>query len=258
MKLIFKLKLIKVISCMLLVFILVFSFASCIPGVNVKVDKDGNLKIKGEDGDIEIGKTKWDTSKMFGLDGPKANLESCVSADGGVIYSFSGMKEKDAEAYINKIKEAGFTYNTVILNDLSFSGTNKDGKTISFMYNENDGTGTVVAAQGEKPSEKDNHDEAVIGGGGKKWYSDKMGGLPDPGVAVTSYWSIGSDTSYILERIKDHLKYVEKIKSCGFTIDPSEIDIDELYTYSALNSNGDRVTFSSSRESATISFVKYE
>lgn len=255
-------KLMKVILCIMLVIGLTFSFAGCslkaITGGMVDVDKDGNVKIQGEDGEIEIGKAKWEGSKMYSLDQPKAKLESYVSADGTTMYSFSEMKGNDAEAYINKIKEAGFTYSTLVMDDYSFTGTNKEGQTISFTYDKGSGSGTIIAGQGEKPSDDDNGEGAVIGGSNKQWDSNNMGGLPDPGAAIATYWSVDGDTSYTFEKIDNHLEYVEKIKACGYTVDSSVMEVNDTYIYSASNENGDRVTFSSSSEGGTITFEKYK
>lgn len=249
-------KLMKVIFCMLLVFCLAFSLTGCSSGDKIDVDKDGNVKIKDEGGDIEIGNTKWDASKMYSLDAPKAKLESYVSSDGVTMYSFLELKEKDAEEYINKIKKAGFTYNTFVIDDYSFTGTNKEGQTVSFSYDKTTGEGMIVTGQGDKPSEDDDGSEAVIGGSDKQWHSDKMGGLPDPGVTIESYWSVDGDTSYTFEKIKNHLEYVEKIKLCGFKVDPSVVEIDDIYIYTASNDKGDKVTFSSSSDSGSIIFEK--
>lgn len=249
-------KLLKVILCMFLVICLVFSLTGCSLSGIIDVDKDGNVKIKGEDGDIEIGKATWNTSKMYGLDAPKAKLDSYASSDGATMYIFSEMEEKDAAEYINKIKGAGFTYNTLVLDDYSFTGTNKQGQTVSFSFDKATGGGSIVTGQGDKPSEGDNGNGAVIGGSNKQWYSDKMGGLPNPGSVIITYWSVGGDTSYSFEKINNHLEYVEKIKSCGFSIDPSVVEVDDTYIYSAENSNGDRVTFSSSSNTGTITFEK--
>lgn len=248
----------KIILCILLVVGLTFSLAGCFGGSGIDIDKDGNVKIKGEDGDVEIGKAKWDKSKMHGFSAPKAKLESYVSADGSTMYSFSKMKEKDAEAFINEIKESGFTYSTFEIDDLSFTGTNKDGKTISFTYDKETQGGTVVASQGSKPADDDDGNGAVIGGNNKEWNSDKMGGLPAPGATIVSYWSADGDTSYTFEKIDNHLEYVEKIKSFGFTVEPSDIETNDTYIYSASNENGDRITFSASSDAGNITFEKHE
>lgn len=251
-------KLMRVIFCMLLALGLTFSLVGCSFGGSIDIDKDGNVKIKGEDGNVEIGKSTWNGAKMYGLDAPKAKIESYVSSDGTTIYVFSEMKEKDAEAYINKIKEAGFTYSTFIIDDYSFTGTDKEGQTISFTYDKATGGGTIVAGQGSKPSEDDDGNGAVIGGSNEKWQSDKMGGLPNPGATIVTYWSVDGDTTYTFEKIEDHLEYIEKIKSCGFTVDSSVVEFDDTYIYSASNDNGDSVTFSSSSDAGTLTFEKNE
>ncbi len=123
-------KAIKVAFCMLLVLSLAFSMAGCFSGVKPKVDKDGNVIIKDKDSegnDVVIGGKKWDKSEMHGLDAPKAKLETSLTSDDGTIYGFSGLKEKDAKDYIEKLKAAGFTYNSVTFEDFTYFGTNKDG-----------------------------------------------------------------------------------------------------------------------------------
>lgn len=249
-------KLVKIVLSILLVIGLTFSLCSCFNFGDVKVDKDGNVKIKGVDGEIDLGKAKWDSSKMFGLNSPKATLDSFVSSDGTTIYSFSQMKEKDAEEYINKIKESGFSYNTVLTGDYSFTGTNVDGKTISFSYDATSQGGAITAGLGTKPSEDDKGEEAIIGGTNKKWESEKVGGLPNPGVEVLTYWSVDGDASYTLAKIDDHLGYVEKIKASGFTVDSSVSEINYTYIYTAENESGDRISFSASPDASTITFEK--
>lgn len=249
-------KLIRKLLCLLLVFGLVFSLAGCNLGGVGKVDKDGNLVIKGDDGDIVMGKAKWDKSKMFGLEAPNAKLESYYSADGNTMYAFSGMKEKDAEAYINKIKQSNYTYSVFIIDDYSYTGTNKDGQTVSFSYDKDSKEGSVMTVQGEKPSENDEGGETILGGDNAKWDSTKMGGLPDPSWTIISYWSSDGYTSYMFEKVDNYMSYVEKIKSKGFTVSPSDVAFEGGYMYSAANSNGNKITFSISEGVASITFEK--
>ncbi|MDD2418108.1 MAG: hypothetical protein PHR24_04345 [Oscillospiraceae bacterium] len=241
---------------MLLVIGLTFSLVGCTLGGNIKIGKDGNVKIKGEDGDLEIGKAKWDKSKMFGLDAPKAKLESSMITGDSSVYVFSEMKEKDAEAYTKKIKDSGFTYNTLEMQDFSYTGTNKEGQTISFIYSKDNGGGTLSASQGEKPSEEEEGNHAVIDGTNREWESDKIGGLPDPGKPVTNFWAVDNSACYTFEKMDDYLEYVEEIKSCGFTVDPTVLEINGSYNYSAANQNGDKISFYASDEMSTLTFEK--
>ncbi len=246
----------KLIISILLVISLILTLSACVP--RVKVDTGGNLNIQSEDGDIKIGKAKWDGKKMYGLDAPKAELDSYVGTDEIDMYTFSGMKEKDAEAYIDKIKEAGFTYNSVIYEDSNYTGTNKDGIVFSFIYDKESGAGTVAVSQGEKPSEDDNNGDAIIGGTDMKWDSNNVGGLPDPGTQITSYFSVDGVISYSFEGLSDPQEYAEKIKACGFTDEVNEAEVDDTYIFSAVNSNGDMISFTSSSESGMITFERNE
>ena len=256
---VFELKGMKVFLCMLLVLVLTFSLAGCFSGGPVKVDKDGNIIVKDKDNDgndVAIGEKKWDKSKMHGLDAPKAKLETSVVSEDGVMYGFSGMKEKDAKEYFEALKASGFTYNSVTLEDYTFNGTNKDGKTISFSYDKENGSGSIMATKGEPPSDEDDGNGAVVGGTDKKWDSGKMGGLPDPGTKVSMYWTDGNITNYTLEAIPSFTNYVEKIKACGFTEDIEETDMGGIYIFTASNSAGDKVTFSAMDDVSTIAFEK--
>lgn len=245
---------IKLVICILLILGLALTFTACFGGV-IDVDKDGNVKIKGEDGEIEIGSAKWDSSKVFGLDAPKAELEGYISTEGGVIYTYSGMDEDDVTDYINKIKAAGFTYNMIIMDDYMYTGTNSEGQTISFSYDAQSKEGTISATQGDKPEEGDEGKETVYGGSNVEWHSDRMGGLPDPGVEIESYWSADGDTSYTLKKMDDYLEYVDEIKACGFTIDPETTEYNETYYYIASNDNGDKISFTVSADSVYMSFI---
>lgn len=240
------------------------SLASCSPGDilkgitggNVDVDKDGNINIIGEEGEVQIGKAKWEASKMHGLSAPKAKLDTYVSTEEGSVYSFSDMKESDAEAYVEKIKQAGFTFDSVTLGDYSFTGTNADGLIISFIYDKESGAGSVISGIGDPPSGESDGEGAVIGGTDTTWDSEKVGGLPDPGVAIISYTSVGGDINYALEVLDSPADYVEEIKACGFTVDVYVAETNDLYLFTAQNSDGDRISFSASDTGATISFEK--
>ncbi len=252
-------KLTKVVSCMLLVFILTFSLVGCFSGGKVNVDKDGNVIIKDKDddgGEIVIGGKKWDKSKMHGLSAPKAKLETSMISEDGAMYGYVEMKEKDAKEYIEALKAAGFVYNSITLEDYIFNGTSKDGKMISFSYDKANGTGSIMATKGEPPSDEDKESGAVVGSSDAKWDSQKMGGLPDPGVKVSMYWTDENITNYTLEVIPSYTDYVKKIKACGFTDEIEETNFEGIYIFTASNSAGDKVTFFSTTDVSTIAFEK--
>ena len=210
----------KIILFILLSIVLALLVTSCF--------WDGSIKLGDKDGEIQIGKTKWDKKEMFGLDAPKAKLTSSVSTEEGVMYIFSEMKEKDAEAYIEMLQEKGFTFNKLVFEEYSYTGTNKDGETISFWYDKESGDGTITASKGEKPTGNED------------------------GTKVVNYWAINKQTAYTLEPLADYLDYVEEIKACGFVVDIQTAEINDIYIFSASNENGDKVEFAASPESLSV------
>lgn len=218
-------------------------------------DSDDNDNDDDDDDIYVVASKKWDSSKMHGLSAPKAKLNTAISSDESTMYGFEKMKESDAKDYIEHIKEQGFTYNAVILNDYWYNASNKDGFIISFVYEVETELGTIIATKGEVPDDDDDGTIGVIGGTDKEWDSTLMGGLPDPGVGVVSFWTVDGDTSYTLEILDDYESYVVKIKAQGFTVDSYETQIDDLYMYSADNANGDSVMFSASKDTTTVTFT---
>lgn len=259
-------KLIKTVCCVLLFFGLISSFASCSPnkiikditGGNVDVDKNGNVKIKDNDGEVVIGDFKWDKTKMHGLDAPKAKLESSIVSKDGAMYGFSEMKENDAKSYIENLKDEGFTYNSVTLEDYNYIGTNKQGLKISFMYNKESGAGTVISERVDPPFEDNNNNGGAVVGTNKKWDSKEIGGLPDAGIVITSFSIVCGFTTYSFDKINEPKKYVEKIKSAGYTVDDSLSEYEDTIIYTAYNSEGDQINFISSDSGGAISFTKHE
>lgn len=242
-------KILKFIFIIVTIFAIGFAVVGCSPEGIVKkatdgavdVDKDGNVKIKGEDGKIEIGEAKWDKTKMYGLDAPKAKLDSFISSNEGTSYTFSEMKDKDIEAYLKKIKKAGFKYNYISMDDFSYTGTNKDGIIFNFTYSKESNSGVVSASKGEKPTEEEMAAGGyVMEGENAKWDSSKIGGMPDPGVKILSYTSTSDkEVSYTFEKLENPKEYTEEIKAAGYTLEPSEIESTDGYFYSAKNEGGD-------------------
>lgn len=258
-------KLVKSIGYFALIILTVFSIAGCsvekavdkATGGAVKVDKEGNVSIKDKEGggELTIGSgAKWDKAKMFGLEAPKAKFDTFMSSDGGTTYIFSELKEQDAKSYIEYLKKTGFTYNFFSIDEYTYSATNADGIGVTFNYNKDSQSGLIAAGQGEKPTGEGTG--TVIESEGGEWDSTKVGGLPDPGVKVTSYTSIGGQVTYGFERLDNPKDYVEKIKQLGFTENPMEMESTGSYVYMADNSAGDNVYFSASDVDCYVTFSK--
>lgn len=225
----------------------------------VDMDKDGNIEIKGKDGEkLKIGEAKWDKSKMYGLDAPKAKLDSFMTMNESTSYYFSEMKDKDIDAYIKKIKKAGFKYNFISMDEFSYTGTNKDGIILNFTYDKDSNSGIITATKGEKPTEEEMASGGyIMEGENAKWDSSKIGGLPDPGVKIISFTSSSDkEVSYSFAKLDTPKEYTEKIKAAGYTAEPSEMESSESYFYSAKNSEGDAIFFTASTESCTVVFTK--
>jgi hypothetical protein len=253
----------KIISILLLIISGILFLSGCSTESAVKkatdgavdINKDGNIKIKDKNGNAEmnIGKAKWDKAKMHGLDAPKAKLDTFMSTNEATSYGISEMKDNDIDAYIKKIKKAGFTYNFVSIDEFNYTGTNKDGLIISFSYSKDSGSGLITASKGEKP---DVNSGGFNVNGDAKWDSSKVGGIPDPGVKITASTSSGSQITYSFEKLKDPKGYIDKIKEQGFTIEPSEIESTDGTLYSAKNSSGDQIYFSSTNDACSLTYTK--
>lgn len=258
----------KMVLSTILVVVLSVLLASCSFGSilkrvtdgNVNIDKDGKVTIKGESGEFVIGDTKWDNKKMHGFDAPKAKITSSVITDDGAMFTFTELKAKDADDYIDKIKKAGFTYNTFIIENSTYTGTNKDGLTMSFMYFKEDdaatGDGTVISSKGDPPSEEEKDNETIIGQSDKKWDNNDVGGLPDPKVKIISYTLSSGNSMYNLEKMSDPKDYIEKIKAAGFTENNSITEADGYVMFSASDSDGNRVEFMATNESTLINYTE--
>jgi hypothetical protein len=258
------LKLLKIILLILVISPLIFSLIGCSSNSVIKkatdgavdVDKDGNIEIKDKDGigEVKIGKAEWDKVKMHGLDAPKATLDSFVSSTDGTSYVFSEMKDKDLEAYIQKIKKAGFTYNYTSIDEFNYTGTNKEGLIISITYSQESKAGMITTMKGEKPIEGETG--TIIEGENAEWDSSKVGGLPSPGVKITSFTSTEGSVSYTFEKLNNPKEYAEKVKEKGFTQEQSEVESSDGYFYSAKSSNGDGIFFTSSDDACSVVFTK--
>jgi hypothetical protein len=258
-------KRLRALVIFLVIFTCAFLFVGCsaenavktASGGKVAVDKKGNVEIKDKNGNAEmkLENAKWNKEKMYGLDAPKATLESSITINDSTTYSFLEMKAKDALLYIQKIKDAGFAYNYVSVDEYNYTGTNKDGLMISFMYSKDSKSGSITAAKGDKPTQG----QAGIDfrGENSKWDSSLIGGLPDPGAKITASSIMETSTTYNFDKFENPKDYLTKIKEHGFTIEATETELPEGIMYHAKNNNGDTIDFmTGSNQSCTIIFSK--
>lgn len=260
-------KLLKLLFFSIITISIVISVTSCSPEGAIKkatdgavdIDKDGTVEIKDKDGkgEMTIGEAKWDKSKMHGMDAPKAKLESFISSNEGTSYMFSEMKDKDIDAYIKKIQKAGFTYNYISIDEFNYTGSDKAGLVFSFVYDKNSNSGMVTSSKGEKPTEEEMESGGyIMEGENATWDRSKVGGLPDPGVKITSFSSAENTVSYNFVKLEDPKEYIEKIKESGYTEEPNEIESSDGFVYSGNNTNGDSIYFSASADGCVVIFTK--
>lgn len=261
-------KFIKAIGCFFVAFSLAFTLSSCSPGDilkeltsgNVDIDDDGNVIIRTSDesggGEIAFGNTKWDKSKMHGIGAPDAKINGSISSDEGTMYTISELSRDDAKNYIQMLKDEGFVYNSVTIEDLSFVGTNEEGLTITILYNVESGEGSVVSGKVDPPS-TDNTGEAAYGSE-KEWDSSEVGGISNPGVIITSYFTGEGQASYYFDAIENYMDFVEEIKAAGFTEAVSELEYEGNYSYVANNADGDQIYFFITESGAGITFEANE
>lgn len=255
-------KVMKKFVCLMLVLAMVFSFAGCarsimkgLTGGMVDIDKDGNVKIKGDDGqNIEFGNAKWDKSKMHGFAQPKCELTSYMSSSEGTFYSFSGMKSKEAEDFIDKIKKEGYDYTVVVVDGYSYLGTHKNGNIINFTYSKDTEEGTILAGKGEAPTGEKSY--LYMGSDQRKWDSKEAGGLPDPGEEVSDYYISDTFSSYTFNSFKKPADYIKKIKGAGYTENSQSTEEKDYYYYIGNNKKGDSVQFVSSESSTSLTYTK--
>lgn len=256
-------KYLKFICCFILLLSLSIGLAGCSPKnvvedffedeLGIEVDKDGNVEFKDEDGNstVVIGNADWDKKNMHGLKEPKGKLESCISSEDGSFYTFIEMSEKEAKAYISYIKDSGFIYDTFEMNDTNFTGTNEDGEIISFSYDTDSKTGSIISSKGEKPTEDSKNSGISYGTDNIKWDSSLVGGLPDPGTPLTSFSTEYGMTYYSFGNMEDYMDYVEILKDYGFDLEVSETKLDNFYMYQAINEDGDEVTYAVSEDTGS-------
>lgn len=203
----------------------------------------------GKDADFKKG--EWSKEVMFGLDAPNAAYYPTAYSSYESQYSFSEMKAKDAKAYIQQIKDAGFTYGYLSFGDYSYTGTNKVGQTIMFDYDEETKSGTITAEKGKKPSGKKGEGTTVIMEN-VQWNSGKTGGLTVPAASLTSCTITSDEINYTYENLADTAAYINILKEQGFTVEADEAVTSGKIMYKAKNSNGDSILFTES----SITFTK--
>ncbi|HBN85112.1 MAG TPA: hypothetical protein DDZ89_14860 [Clostridiales bacterium] len=255
-------KLLRRVLCVMMVLVLAFSITGCarsimkgITGGLVDIDKDGNVKIKGEDGqDVVFGTAKWDKSKMHGLSQPKCELTSYMSTGDGTLYTFSDMKEKEAESFINELKKEGFDYTIVVVDEYSFLGTHKNGSIVNFTYDKETEEGSILAGKGEAPTGEKSY--LYMGSAERKWDSKEAGGLPDPGEEISDYYISNTYSSYSFNSFKKPADYIKNIKNAGYTERPESSEEKGYYYYAGYNKKGDFVTFISTDSSTSLTYTK--
>jgi hypothetical protein len=226
--------------------------------LGIDIDDDGNVEIKDDDGNVVFGNAEWEKDTMHGIKAPKAKLEGSIISDDGAVYTFAEMSEKDAKAYIEIIKDEGFIYNTFEMDETNFTGVNEEGLIISFYFDKETGTGSVISSKGEIPSSDSINSGTVFDTEGVKWDSSIVGGIPDPGTTITSFSTEYGAVYYSFENLDDYEQYVDEIKDCGFTVDESEVVLDDFYMYTAYNNEGDDITFAVSDTGSALNYSNKE
>lgn len=91
-----------------------------------------------DDNDVVIGDdAKWDSDLVGGVPDPGVKLNTYAVNGNDIIYSFEIME--DPTAYINKIKDCGFTEDTVDLSEddyIFYSASNSEGDSVAFVMND--------------------------------------------------------------------------------------------------------------------------
>lgn len=105
-------------------------------------EDDDNTAITTSDGKS----LEWPADKMGNIPNIFPKISFVMDLDGSVIVTFEGLEKDDAEAYVEDLKELGFTEGGAEFTDdagLMYSKNDKDGNNVTFTYI-NDGTGSVT------------------------------------------------------------------------------------------------------------------
>jgi len=108
-------------------------------GADVDISKDGT-EVKVNGGNIQAGDDlKWPKDAMGELPEPKGKITFVMLDEGkkGGTIALSDMEEKEAQKYIEKLKEMGFKdgMSTQDEEGYYFGGTRENGETVNFTYN---------------------------------------------------------------------------------------------------------------------------
>lgn len=239
----------KRIFILVIMLMLTMSLAACsvngiikkLTGGKLDIDDEGNIKIEDDDGTFQSGKNvKWDKEKMHGLEKPDFKLTTRMTTDQGTSYMFEDFDLEDYKKLVSDLKAKGYTYNTYESENIMFVASNKDGLGFSLTYDESSKTGSITATKGEAPNEDDQYQV-----GDQEWDSDKIGGLPDPGLSVTAYSHDDSagEYYYILTGSGDHEAYIEMLIDLGYDDVIEETYEGENLAWTAKNSQGDEVSY---------------
>lgn len=103
--------------------------------------------------DADFGKGGRD-KEVFALGLPNATYDITSYYRDETLYVFSDMNAKEAKAYIQKIKDSGFTHDSFSDDDYNYTGTDEEGRTIVFDYDEETKMGTITAIKDKKTLEQ--------------------------------------------------------------------------------------------------------
>ncbi len=98
----------------------------------------------------EPGGLDWPSDKMGDLPKLDAKIDAAMQADTNFIVSYSGLEKKDAEAYIEELKDKGYasTMEMTTAESIVYYGMNKKGDVVYVLYVIADGAGTVSFVPG--------------------------------------------------------------------------------------------------------------
>lgn len=243
-------------------------------GSGGKVDIDGDTTtIKTDDGTTQYGsELEWPKDKMGNIPEIKANIIG-ISEDNtnkSIGITFDSFNEEDANEYVNKLKELGYSNGAETLSSegITFSGS-KDNTGVVLMYFDGSGTlaympedGGVIGAingQGntqftgdpveiteaeeeptdeepieEEPEEIDMTDDVA-------WPEGFINGLPElegkiVGISTSGDSYLTIDLEYVEKDVV--IDYIKAIKELGYSLDPTESMSGDHISYYGYNEKG--------------------
>lgn len=255
-------------------------------GADVDLDKDSTT-IKTDQGTTQMGSNiKWPKDKVGNLKELKANITMFTEDTANTItyITFDGLKQDDANKYVESIKELGYKslFETTNADGFVFSGNDEDGSEVVFSFY-NDGTGSLSYSEeklmfNESPDDSDSSDNSLFTGDtiteevdiaeevdmtdDVPWPSDFFIGIPELEGKITGVSSSGETEKYVnIEYVEkeDAMEYFNKIKEAGYTEGATESISGDYIDYQASNSVGDYIIFNwNSGNYSSLTLVKVE